>query len=172
MKWGIQCVGIEWLFESIKRGMALEAKYFSLDIEPEKRGQGAWNRNAALKFSLPSGLMDRSFETTAPIDFDNGTRKRRLRRAGSQISQQGIWEGILDGVTDAQTTHQNPPRKDLTSAEENFHQLPISIVAEPSADGFGMDCDDSVLGLFEGMIFYTWGFTNKQVFPCWEYLIN
>ena len=172
MKWGIQCVGIEWLFESIKRGMALEAKYFSLDIEPEKRGQGAWNRNAALKFSLPSGLMDRSFETTAPIDFDNGTRKRRLRRVGSQISQQGIWEGILDGVTDAQTTHQNPPRKDLTSAEENFHQLPISIVAEPSADGFGMDCDDSVLGLFEGMIFYTWGFTNKQVFPCWEYLIN
>jgi hypothetical protein len=152
--------------------MALEAKYFSLDIEPEKRGQGAWDRNAALKLSAPSGLMDLSFETTAPIEADNGTRKRRLRRAGSQIAQQGIWEGILGGVTDTQAAHQNLPTKHPTNVDESFHQLPISIVEEPFANGFDMDHDNQMLGLFEGMIFYTWGFTDKQVFPRGKRLIN
>jgi len=146
--------------------MALEAKYFTLDIEPEKRGQGAWDRNAALKLSVHSGLMDLSFETTAPIETDNGTRKRRLRRAGSQIAQQGIWEGILGGVTDAQAVHDNLLTKRLTNVEENFHQLPISIVEKPYAEGFNVDYGNPVLGLFEGMIFYTWGFTEKQAFPC------
>jgi len=163
LKWGIQCVGIEWLFESIERGMALEAKYFSLDIEPENRGQGAWDRNAALKLSAPSALMDLSFETTAPIEPENGTRKRRLRRAGSQIAQQGIWEGILGGVTSAQAAHQNFPTKEA-NVEETFNRLPISIVEEPSGDACSKDYNDPVLGLFEGMIFYTWGFTDKQVF--------
>lgn len=143
--------------------MALEAKYFSIDIEPEKRGQGAWDRNAALKLSAPSRLMDLSFETTAPIEPDNGSRKRRLRRAGSQIAQQGIWEGILGGVTDVQAAHQNLPVKEA-NVEESFHPLPISITEEPSGDGFNTDYNDPVPGLFEGMIFYTWGFTDKQVF--------
>jgi hypothetical protein len=152
--------------------MALDAKYFRLDIEPEKRGEGAWDRNAALKLSAPSGLMQLSFETTAPIETDNGTRKRRLRRAGSQIAQQGIWDGILGGVTDAQAAHQNLPAKEATNVEEDFHQLPISIVEEPSVEGFNMDCGNPEPGLFEDMIFYTWGFTDKQVFPCRECLMN
>lgn len=142
--------------------MALESKYFGLDIEPEKRGQGAWDRNAALKLSAPSGLMDFSCDTTAPIEADNGGRKRRLRRAGSQIAQQGIWDGILGGVTDAQTNiNQNPPARNQRNGEETFHQLPI--VEEPADDGFGMDLDYPILGLFEGLIFYTWGFTEKEV---------
>src|SRR5579859_3074232 len=32
LKWGIHCVGVEWLFQSIERGMTLEGRYFRLDI--------------------------------------------------------------------------------------------------------------------------------------------
>ena len=142
--------------------MAFEAKYFALDIESEQRGQGAWDRNAALKLSAHPGTMNLAFETKATLDTENGTRKRRLRRAGSQIAQQGIWEGILGGVVDVQD-QKNTSVGIPTNGEENHH-LPTLIVEEAAFEGFGMDLDDRVLGLFEGMIFYTWGFTDVQVF--------
>jgi hypothetical protein len=144
--------------------MALEPKYFGLDIEPEKRGQGAWDRNTALKLSGASGMIESSFDTTAPIEVDNGGRKRRLRRTGSQIAQQGIWDGILGGVTDAQTQADiNLRARNTMNADEGFRQLPISIVEEPAEDGLRMDLDGLVPGLFEGLAFYTWGFTDKKV---------
>jgi len=144
--------------------MTLESKYFGLDIEPEKRGQGAWDRNAALKLSEASGLIEFSFDTTAPIEVNNGGRKKRLRHSGSQIAQQGIWDGILGGVTDAQTpVDLNLPVRNTMNTNDGFHQLPISIVEEPAEGGFGMDLDGSAPGLFEGLTFYAWGFTDAKV---------
>jgi hypothetical protein len=160
LKWNIQCVGIEWLYQSIERGMALDSKYFGLDIEPAKRGLEAWDRDTSLKLSVPSGLMDFSYDTIAPIDAQNGGRKRR-RRAGSQIAQQGIWDGILGGVKNTQTNAiQN---LGLTNIEESIYQQGISIVEEPVGHETTMDFNDPVRGLFEGLIFYTWGFTDKKV---------
>jgi len=161
LKWSIPCVGVEWLFQSIERGMALEAKYFVLDIEPERRGVGAWDRTALSNLSLTSeGVTGPSFDIVARIDFENGNRKRRLRRAGSKVAQEGIWEGILGVVSDPQaqilpTDNRNIEDKTLEPANSG---------AEANrAGGIGMDIDDCPRGLFEGMIFYTWGFAEKKV---------
>ena len=158
LKWGIQCVGVEWLFQSIERGMSLEAKYFTVDIEPERRGEGAWDRNAANRLSGFSGLIPLTNDTSTG-EIDNGTRKHRLRRAGSKIAQEGIWEGILGGVTDAQTDTLHIPEPIPTNRVPNGIDLPAPIPEEPAHDGF----IDTPAGLFDGMIFYTWGFTDKKV---------
>jgi hypothetical protein len=143
--------------------MALETKHFGLDIEPDKRGEGAWDRNAFLKHSVSSRMLDPSNDTTAPIELNNGTRKRRLRRTGSQIAQEGIWEGILGGVTDTQAhTLPNTTQAQPKTVNTSFN-MPTPITEEPMADGFDMDMQDPVIGLFEGMIFYTWGFSDKKV---------
>ena len=140
--------------------MSLETKYFTLDIEPERRGEGAWDRNAAIHSSSFSGLIPPTNDTTSEID--NGTRKRRLRRAGSKIAQEGIWEGILGGVTDTQTNILHIPEPIPTNRLPNGIDLPKSIPEEPIHEGFNMDINTPA-GLFEGMIFYTWGFTDKKV---------
>jgi DNA replication regulator DPB11 len=161
LKWGIQCVDVQWLFQSIDRGMSLEGKYFTLDIDPERRGEGAWDSNAANQSSTFSGLIPPTNDTSTG-EFDNGTRKRRLRRAGSKIAQEGIWEGILGGVTDTQTSTLHIPESISTTRVPNGIDLPKSIPEEPAHEGFNMDIDTPA-GLFDGMIFYTWGFTDKKV---------
>jgi hypothetical protein len=145
--------------------MALQAKYFSLDIEPDKRGEGAWDRNAVLKHSESSRLLDPTYDTTASTELNNGTRKRRLRRTGSQIAQEGIWEGILGGVSDAEAyTLPHTTREPSKTVNMNMSLvMPTPIAEEPTTGGFDMEMGDLVRGLFEGMIFYTWGFSDKKV---------
>jgi hypothetical protein len=153
---------VEWLFQSIERGMALDSRYFGIDIAPERRGEGAWDRVAALRLSAPSALTAASFDKIVATDFENGDRKRRLRRAGSKIAQEGIWEGILGGVTDTQALNIHH-----TSTEvEQIEQAPLEPlpVLEPSVDSFGLGLDNRVVnGLFDGIVFYTWGFTENKV---------
>lgn len=141
--------------------MALEGKYFSLDVEPEKRGEGAWGKGAALKHSVPSRMLDPGSDTTVPAELNNGTRKRRLRRTGSQIAQEGIWEGIL-GVTDTQPFALPHERQSSSKAVNTSFNVPTPIAEEHMTDGFGTDMRNPI-GLFEGMIFYTWGFSDKKV---------
>lgn len=150
LKWDIPCVGIEWLFQSLERGMALEPKYFTLDIEPGKRGEGAWDRNAALKFSG----VNESFETA--FQEVEGGRKRKLRRVGSRVAQEGIWEGILGGVSDFSEANNQ-----LTT--NHSFRLPASVEEGVMTNELSMDIAISPNGLFDGMVFYTWGFTERQV---------
>jgi hypothetical protein len=163
LKWGIHCIGVEWLFQSIERGMALDPKYFGLDIEPEKRGEGSWDRNAALTLSAHSGLILPSYDQTVPVEFENGGRKRRLRRTGSQIAQEGIWEGILGGVVEPQDVkYRLTTENQLITEDQSFvQQIPMG--EESSANGTPMNVDEPLNGLFDGLIFYTWGFTEKKV---------
>jgi DNA replication regulator DPB11 len=159
LKWGTHCVGVEWLSQSIERGMALESKYFGIDIEPERRGQGAWDRDAALRLSAPAGLSILSLDKVVPTEFENGVRKRRLRRAGSKIAQEGIWEGILGGVTDTQAIDID----DVSTEMEQIEHLPM-VSLQPPTDTFGIDLPhDPMNGLFDNLIFYTWGFTEQKV---------
>jgi hypothetical protein len=159
LKWGIHCVGVEWLYQSIERGMALESQYFAINIAPERRGEGAWNRDAALRLTAPSGLS--SFDKVVSTDFENGVRKRRLRRAGSKIAQEGIWEGILNGVTDTRTLDIDETSMEMQLEDKSLEPVPV---LEPIIDTLGVaDLDHVPLGLFSGLIFYTWGFKDQKV---------
>jgi DNA replication regulator DPB11 len=158
LKWGLNCVGIEWLNQSIERGMSLDAKYFTLDIEPSKRGEGAWNKALALKSSDQLGLLAMSGSSEVPVDFENGVRKRRLRRAASKIAQEGIWEGILEGVTDASNVQDAVTN---SNGEQNPSTMqPVPFVAESSSNVMGLEFNR---GPFDGMTFYSWGFIDKKV---------
>jgi hypothetical protein len=159
LAWRIHCVGVEWLSQSIERGMALEAKYFGLELEPEKRGEGSWDKNAAL---TQSGLILPSYDQTVPVEFENGGRKRRLRRAGSQIAQEGIWEGILGGVMEPQDDNYHAQSDYQTTTEEQTFVQQKPVGEGNSANATDMEIE-SANGLFDGMIFYIWGFTDKKV---------
>jgi DNA replication regulator DPB11 len=162
LKWGINCIGIEWLDQSIERGMSLDPKYFTLNIEPSKRGEGAWNKALAVRSSDQLGLLGMSMDTEVPMGFDNGLRKRRLRRAGSQIAQDGIWEGILGGVNDTFNTEASMSMPIGEGKSSLPQQVPL--VEDSSRAQMDMDFDGFVKPPFEGMVFYAWGFTDKKVY--------
>jgi hypothetical protein len=126
--------------------MALEAKYFTLDIEPANRGKDAWDRMAAMKTSqMP-------FPTATTTDGDAAPRKRRLRRAGSK-AQEGLWEGILGGVSETEIVR-----------SAGAMDIQNSIVEESAMDSNSMEIDDPIRGLFDGIVFYIWGFSDKKVY--------
>jgi hypothetical protein len=104
-----------------------------------------------------SGLSGMAVDKVVPMEFEGGGgRKRRLRRTGSKMAQE-VWDGILGGVNE-----QAPETVPLRTAEDVSMQS-LHIVDDTPNDGFGMDFAQSK-GLFDGMIFYTWGFNDKQVF--------
>ena len=148
-------MGLEWLVQSIERGMALDAKYFTLDIEPSKRGEGAWDKSLSSK---PQSRFAGQTYVSIPPEFDNGNKRRRIRRTQSSVVQEGIWDGILSGVSNKQRVdrHETGDR----SAEVTFE---IPNEESPLIAGFADDYADVTRGLFEGMRFYTWGFTPAKV---------
>ena len=135
--------------------MALDAKFFTLDIVPENRGEGAWDRNAAV--SGHSVLIPTTY-STVPQENENANRKRRLRRTASEAAQQGILDGIFNGITESNF---HAPEKQ--PFQEAPFAPPIPIPEESTNEGHSMNLDNAVGGLFDGMVFYTWGFTDKKV---------
>ena len=124
--------------------MVLEAKYFALNIEPEKRGLGAWNRTLAKHASDAPHLPPLSNQSTSK-EPEGGIRKRKLRRTGSKVAQQGIWEAIL---------------KD--NLELNDVDNPSKTVVE-GGTAETLEIENSEGGLFSNIGFYVWGFTEKKV---------
>ncbi|RKF79060.1 S-M checkpoint control protein rad4 [Golovinomyces cichoracearum] len=90
--WGLNVVSIEWLYQSLERGMILEEKLFDPSLPKEERGKGAWDRTLPLKTSLGK----RSNANNVAVE--NGKRKLR-RTASMKLCNQHdkIWADIYGG---------------------------------------------------------------------------
>ncbi|RKF79785.1 S-M checkpoint control protein rad4 [Golovinomyces cichoracearum] len=90
--WGLNIVSIEWLYQSLERGMILEEKLFDPSLPKEERGKGAWDRTLPLKTSLGK----RSNANNVAVE--NGKRKLR-RTASMKLCNQHdkIWADIYGG---------------------------------------------------------------------------
>ncbi|OTA94720.1 hypothetical protein M434DRAFT_394508 [Hypoxylon sp. CO27-5] len=92
-KWGIRTVSIEWLYDSIERGMILNEECYDPTFPAEERGKGAWIRRD-LKRGASLGKRPRD-GTTAP-SVDDGRRKLRKTASMKLTSQRDdLWGDIL-----------------------------------------------------------------------------
>ncbi|KAI0103828.1 hypothetical protein GGR51DRAFT_549777 [Nemania sp. FL0031] len=87
-KWEISCVSIEWLHDSVERGMILLEECYDPTLPPEERGKGAWSRRDLRRISLGK----RAREEPIP---EGG--KRKLRKSASMKMGQSdkLWGDIL-----------------------------------------------------------------------------
>lgn len=88
-QWDIKIVSVEWLQQSLERGMILDESLFNLHLPPSERGRNAWIRKALSTTSLGKrhreGVLERS-------------NLRKLRRtASARLSNEssGIWTNII-----------------------------------------------------------------------------
>lgn len=101
MEWGIKVVGVEWLSQSLERGMILDEQLYSLQFAASERGQNAWIRKTVSTSSMAKRTRD---EENVP------RRSRKLRRtASAKLSSQnmGLWTDIVGGGSEAADNKMN-----------------------------------------------------------------
>ncbi|KAG4304595.1 hypothetical protein PORY_001988 [Pneumocystis oryctolagi] len=79
VKWGIKIISPEWFWQSIKRGACLEERLFSLQMNPEELGKGAW-------FPLQEGDKDENKQLFM---------KKKIKKVKLCLSQE-IWNNIVN----------------------------------------------------------------------------
>lgn len=175
-EWGIKTVAVEWLEQSIERGMILEENLFHLLLPASERGRNAWIR----KTGSISPLGKRARDDSGPI------HSRKLRRtASAKLNSQthGLWTDIVAAGAEIQAVKSNEwddePKPDQPHAGFVKPGVQPSSAAGPSIirvgtqQGERSDVERKSLwdlsrpsqdgGMFQGKTFFVQGFSEKQV---------
>ncbi|KAI8960420.1 hypothetical protein F5Y11DRAFT_330189 [Daldinia sp. FL1419] len=160
-KWGIRTVSIEWLNDSIERGMILNEECYDPTLPADDRGKGAWIRRE-LKRGASLGKRTRD-GTTAPPG-DEGRRKLRKTASMKLTSQKdNLWGDILVGQSST----------DLSKSVNNvISERPASVPPIPAAEPATSVVEDQRLpnnyaqhpdsGVFSSCRFYIHGFPRSK----------
>ena len=89
-QWGIKTVSVEWLEQSLERGMILEESLYHLLLPPSERGRNAWIRKTPSTTSL--GKRARDDDILPP----NARKLRRTASARLSTHNDGLWNEIND----------------------------------------------------------------------------
>ncbi|KAK0623810.1 BRCT domain-containing protein [Immersiella caudata] len=160
--WGVTTVSIEWINDSIARGMILDEKCYDPVLPVEQRGVGAWNKKTITRtVSLGKRARDNSAA-------DEGKRKLRKTASVKLASQaEGIWASVLG--------------KSMTSEPQPVAAEPALApkAAEPEVSGRTKSMDTQLTRLssfgapddglvFASCCFYVHGFSQRQT----EVIVN
>ncbi|MCJ1247402.1 hypothetical protein MMC30_004616 [Trapelia coarctata] len=175
--WGIKVVTIEWLQQSLERGMILDEPLYDPLLAPAERGQNAWVRRTVSTSSLAK----------RPRDEDAGPAPaRKLRRtASARLGSQndGIWTDIVGGGFATENAKQNEwdevseqraaqqpavlrggsaklPNLVQTAGKES-QELVLESAHKP-AEGFSEEYSQVRRGLFYGRRFFLHGFDARK----------
>ncbi|KAL9120359.1 MAG: hypothetical protein Q9187_003085 [Circinaria calcarea] len=174
--WGIRVVSIEWLHQSLERGMILDESLYDPLLSASERGRNAWVRESVSTSSLVKRPREDEL-TQGPV--------RKLRRtASTKFSSQndGIWTDIVGGgfgpglamksewddqskepigINNERSYNVKPEKHSSNSSSLGLQNKPlsqpekpwnVSSVTEPS----------SKRALFHGKSFYLHGFDTKK----------
>lgn len=95
-QWNIRVVSLEWLQDSLERGMVLDESLYDPLLPKEERGKGAWNRIVPAPVIL--GKRQRDAEKSAAAVAESS--KRKLKRTASLklgSQSEAIWADITAG---------------------------------------------------------------------------
>ena len=165
--WGIKVVSIEWLQQSLERGMILDEALFDPLLDESQRGRDAWIRRTTSNSSLNKRPREDDAEL-APV--------RKLRRtASARFSSQneGIWGDIVGGGFGPSDDTVDPWAEQQRDPQKSSNTVPQSAKVEV-ADSLAKDVvPQQVLpmtlpppnpqAIFHNKRFVLRGFTEKEV---------
>ncbi|KAH7419293.1 BRCT domain-containing protein [Cadophora sp. MPI-SDFR-AT-0126] len=156
--WKLKIVSIEWVRDSLERGMILDEKLYDPALPPNERGKDAWDKTAPKRTSL--GKRSRADSTTG---LDGGKRKLR-RTASTKLSTQNeqIWGDIVGAGAAGSVTQVDRSGQWGTNDEETpkpKSQPPIVEAQKPNLSiQSTIENPRPAEGIFSGCRFYTHGF--------------
>ncbi|KAI2638305.1 hypothetical protein GGS21DRAFT_466260 [Xylaria nigripes] len=172
-KWGIRCISIEWLHDSVERGMILNEDCYDPTLPAEEIGKDAWSRRDARQVMLGKRTREGS-------SFSSQAGRRKLRKSAStRMNNQShdIWGDILNqsGGDLSRSDNTQPPdfsaptapvlTDSVTPETETSHPVAQSVeksTAQPPSNSTWPDRDK---GVFASCRFFIHGFpeAKKQV---------
>ncbi|KAI0432203.1 hypothetical protein F5Y09DRAFT_302411 [Xylaria sp. FL1042] len=174
LRWDIHCVSIEWLHDSVERGMILNEACYDPTLPPEERGKGAWLRRDPRGISLGKRAREAS-------DLSAEVGRRKLRKSASMRMNNhsnNIWGDILNQSAgdlsrpdDAQrqsTTPDAPATTDLATSATETSQAIVRPVIQTS------DSSWPALrkAVFSGCRFFVHGFPEPKEQVLFDFLTS
>ncbi|TFA97407.1 S-M checkpoint control protein rad4 [Trichoderma ghanense] len=149
--WGLHTVTLDWLVQSVERGMILEESKFDPLLPPEEQGVGAWVK----KDPKRSSLGKRARSAIVGGGRDEGMRKLR-KTASMKLSSQrnDLWGDILGRSASREYlfAHENSPGAPAAAP------TPASQV--PTQPGYSLAQEDQ--GVFANCVFVVHGFPQQR----------
>lgn len=178
--WNIKIVAVEWLEQSLERGMILDETLYNLSLPSLERGRNAWIRRVV----STSSLGKRSFDSDTAL---NGPRKlRRIASAKLNSQNVGLWTDIVSGdiktaeperdqwseqmVTDKPKTQDRSPTTTksvgTSTGISNFRLESSATTITHTVSPLLASYTDSVqkTGIFAGKRLCLHGFNEKKVY--------
>ena len=174
-QWDIKTVSVEWLEQSLERGMILEESLYHLLLPPAERGRNAWIRRSVSTTSL--GKRARDDEIVPP----NARKLRRTASARLSSHNDGLWSEINGGevkIEEKKADSWDEPQKEMADRQEfpEVAQAQTSIAAQIAAGSRHLERSHSLStlssvlckapqqeGLFQAKTFLLRGFDEKKV---------
>ena len=173
-QWGIKTVSIEWMTDSLTRGMILDEASYSLLLPPSDRGRTAWLRRTVSTTSLGKRPLE------SELGKPNSRKLRRTASAKLSSESSGLWSNIVgEGVN---REHARPDKWQ----DQNENTAPLKSESGPTAisqtsgeqrsqheHGPGPDTNydqhnrTPIGGIFGGKKFILQGYTEKKVSGAW-----
>ncbi|KAH8902881.1 hypothetical protein BR93DRAFT_981867 [Coniochaeta sp. PMI_546] len=163
--WNVQTVAVEWLYDSVERGMILDEKCYDPVLPKEERGKGAWIRREVKRVSLGKRLRD----TAAAAEGDG---RRKLRKTASmKLSSQrdNMWGDILGKPPSA--ADPQPQQPDEEPTQPNPRGSLSKLDHQPQTSRSSFDTQGSKLAsfgaveevaVFSSCCFYVHGFPPRH----------
>jgi len=164
--WGLRIVSIEWLRDSLERGMILDERLYDPILPIEERGHGAWDKT---KRRTSLGKRSRTDNTTG---LNGG--KRKLRRTASAKLSSGndeMWGDIVGGGVPQvmrsgvwETTDDQEPANatEVLKQESALHSSGRTSALAPTQD---------IGGIFSSCRFFLDGFESRKHQILCDYMV-
>ncbi|RAR01717.1 subunit of dna polymerase ii [Stemphylium lycopersici] len=134
LNWRMKIVSLEWLEQSLERGMALDETLYNPTMPLEERGQGAWDRRQPMSPAIGKRTRD-----AEPSQALNPFRRKLRRSASTKLGSQSdaLWAGITapsfeQKLEEDEWTEDVLAKQDSTRASTRT-QTPVSPCRDASA---------------------------------------
>jgi DNA replication regulator DPB11 len=159
--WIIQIVSIEWLRDSLERGMILDETLYDPVLPVEKRGIGAWDKTKPKKVSLGKRSRD------ASVSGLEGAKRKLRRTASTKLNSQSeqLWGNITGGANFTEVERSGVWDAQEVADRPSFSK-PQNVLVNPSITKPTREPPEaiySVGGIFNECRFYFHAFPPKKV---------
>ncbi|OSS44811.1 hypothetical protein B5807_10710 [Epicoccum nigrum] len=184
LNWRMKIVSLEWLQQSLERGMVLDEALYNPTLPIEERGKEAW-----VRLENPSPALGKRARDAEPLQPLNSNRRKLRRAASTKLGFQGdaLWAEITTPSFD-QGNHdedewkednlfkQTTPQDDLSAAldqDDTIDQIDtVNANAHLSASAISPPVPELEQGegVFQGRIVVTHGFDQNKTRILHEHL--
>ncbi|KAI0127751.1 BRCT domain-containing protein [Xylariales sp. AK1849] len=169
--WNIRTVSLEWLTDSVSRGMILEETCYDPILPKDQRGKGAVMKKEMKRVTLGKRLRDAEDGASAPPE--EGRRKLR-KTASLRINGQGnnLWGDVF---RQSSANLSRPGLEQKSASLSHIAPVAESLVsanAEPSLPHPSEDQSQVDGGIFSKCRFFVYGFPQQRTDVACEHLIS